>query len=639
MRKYIVTFFLFFLFINLAFASGDYIPGEVIVKFKSPIISMPEGKVKALSHEIFTEVPYIHNLNKKYGLTKAEKAFIHLDTSPGKKFIKGRFVEMPDFRNIYRLFFPEDIDVEKVAKEFEKDPNVEYASPNPIRRIFLTPNDPKYVDYPASENQWGLFRISAEAAWDYETGSDEVIAVIDTGVRGTHEDLSGKVLAGYDFVNNDADPSDDHGHGTHVAGIIGAITNNNLGIAGIDWNCKILPVKVFDRFGNGSALLSSYGITYAATMGADVINMSYGGTRRYSWEENAVKLAHDTYGCVLVAASGNDGIPLKYYPAAFVTEVIAVAATATNDVKALYSNYGDWIDISAPGGNGKGYPANTYIRSLYYMSDSNYVWMSGTSQAAPHVSGLAGLLRAQNPSWTNDDIELRIEGTADPIDSLNPGYAGKLGTGRINAHSALGGGLLARIYSPYQGGIIYGSISITGSATGEGFSFYRVSTGEGANPVVWTDIFYNTESKLNEPLAPWDTTGLTGLYSIRVRVNDLPTTEAEVIVNVGSPYGVTIVGSPLNGPNPFSPLRESTIIYYKLSANANVRLYIFDINGQLVWRRSFAAGLEEGGKQGENRVLWNGFTDFNEIASNGIYIYKIVVGDNVIGKGKIIVLK
>ena len=644
MRRHLIAIFLLLAFSGIAFAEKNYVPGEVVVKFKSPVINLPQGKVKALSTEISTDISYIDSIVKNHGLMSVEKAFTHLDTSNGPKLIKGRFVEMPDFRNIYILLFPKDVDVEKICDELRKDSNVEYAAPDPIRKIFLTPNDPYFANYPADPNQWGPFMISAEAAWDIETGSDEVIAVVDTGVRATHEDLSGKVLPGYDFYYDNPNSDDTYGHGTHVSGIIGAIGNNSKGIAGIDWGCKILPVKIFsnDLEPQSDAILSAYGITYAATMGAEVINMSYGGTYWTTWEANAVKFAHDA-GCVLVAAAGNDAlyyvVPPKNYPAAFTAEVMAVAATTIDDTKTDYSTYGSWVDISAPGGDGGGYSDLTLILSLYYLTDSSYAWMAGTSQATPHVSGLAGLLRAQNPLWTNTEIENRIMATADPIDSMNPGYEGKLGAGRINAFNALSHLPLARIRSPYNASVVYGSVAIFGTATGEGFSFYRVSTGEGTNPSIWTDLVYSTTPKLNQTLATWNTSGLSGLYSVRVIVNDLSTIEAKVSVNVGSPYGVTIIGSPLNGPNPFSPLHGATTIYYKLSTNADITLFIFDISGNLVLKRKFAAGIEEGGKQGDNKVKWNGFTDFGEIASNGVYVYKIVAGNNVIGKGKIIVLK
>ncbi|MCX5726112.1 MAG: S8 family serine peptidase [Candidatus Saganbacteria bacterium] len=641
LKRYICALIIYFLFSTPVFAEKNYVPGEVVVKFKSPVINLPQGKVKALSAEISTEISYIDSIIKKYGLMSVEKAFTHLDTTPGKRFIKGRFVEMPDLRNIYVFLFSEDSDVDRICDELTKDPNVEYASKNPIRKIFLTPDDPYFHDYPASFNQWGLYKISAEAAWDIETGDDEIIAVIDTGVRSTHEDLSGKVISGYNFFDGNANTNDVHGHGTHVSGIIGAIGNNGVGIAGVDWGCKILPIRIFspDLEPWTDSIKITSGIIFAADNFADVINMSFGGPGYTTLEAAAIKYAYDA-GCVLVAAAGNYTGEIKQYPAAFTAEVMAVAATTIDDTKTDYSAYGNWVDISAPGGDGGGYPSPmSEILSSYYYSDFSYEWMSGTSMAAPFVSGLAGLLRAQNPGWTNTQIEEKIMATADPIDSMNPGYEGKLGAGRINAYTALSGLPFARIHSPYNNSVVYGNITILGTATGEGFSFYRVSTGEGANPAVWTDLVYSTSPKLNETLATWNTSGLTGLYSIRVIVNDIPTIEAKVSVNAGSPYGVTILGSPLNGPNPFSPIHGSTTIYYKLSTNADITLFMFDISGSLVWKRRFSAGIEEGGKQGDNKVVWNGFTDFGEIASNGVYVYKIVARNNVIGKGKIIVLK
>ncbi|MBU0671976.1 MAG: S8 family serine peptidase, partial [Candidatus Margulisbacteria bacterium] len=253
------------------------------------------------------------------------------------------------------------ISVKEMVEIYKKLSNVEYAEPNFIYHGFsVVPNDVYY------SLQWGLATIEAPLAWCEETGiSNVIIAVVDSGIDLLHPDLINKLMTspgGWDFVDNDSDPSDELGHGTHVAGIAAASTDNNLGIAGLSWGCKIMAVRVIDANNQASTTDVSDGIIYAANNGANVINLSLGGPG-YSSEMNAaIQYAHSK-GCVIAASAGNDGMTTNYvnYPASY-DNVISVAATNNSDSHAYYSTYNNYVDVSAPGGE------------LFYLHDPRAIY-------------------------------------------------------------------------------------------------------------------------------------------------------------------------------------------------------------------------------------------------------------------------
>lgn len=289
----------------------------------------------------------------------------------------------------------------------------------------MTPNDPSYTA------QYAPQKIKADQAWAITTGSASVlVAVVDSGADFAHPDLQGKLIAGWDFVNNDATPADDHGHGTHVAGIIGAATNNGQGVAGIGYETRVLVVKVLDQANSGAYSTIAQGIIYAADQGARIINLSLGGTVASSLLEDAVTYAASR-GALVVAAAGNGGSSAPYYPAAYAT-VLAVSATDANDNRYSPSNYADYVAVAAPG-------ASIYSTS-WESGTSGYRYRSGTSQAAAHVSAVAALLLAQDGTRTSAQLRNLIESGADDL-----GAAGKdpyFGYGRLNAYRAVtaGGG-------------------------------------------------------------------------------------------------------------------------------------------------------------------------------------------------------
>ncbi|OBZ19137.1 serine protease [Bacillus sp. FJAT-27264] len=282
----------------------------------------------------------------------------------------------------------------------------------------ITPNDLLYSTY-----QWNLPAIETGQGWNLNKGSkDVIVGVVDTGVQASHPDLQGKLLPGYNAVTKGSTPDDDVGHGTHVTGIIGALVNNGEGVAGISWYNKILPVKALDNSGAGTTYSVAEGIIWAADNGAKVINLSLGNYADSQFLHDAIKYAYDR-DVVLVSASGNDNTERPGYPAAY-PEVLAVAATNSSHQRASFSNYGDYVDVAAPGES---------IASTY--PDSQYAALSGTSMASPHVAALAALVRSMNPDLSNQEVMDLLMKNA--IDLGTPGHDKYYGWGQVDIYKTL----------------------------------------------------------------------------------------------------------------------------------------------------------------------------------------------------------
>ncbi|WP_127575394.1 S8 family peptidase [Paenibacillus barengoltzii] len=280
------------------------------------------------------------------------------------------------------------------------------------------PNDLLFSEY-----QWNLPIIETNRGWKLSKGSNDVIvAVVDTGVDLKHPDLQGRLLKGYNVINPDQEPTDDVGHGTHVAGIISANVNNGEGIAGMMWGGKILPVKALDQSGSGTTYSVAQGIIWATDHGAKVINMSLGNYADAQFLHEAIKYAYER-DVVLIAATGNDNTERPGYPAAY-PEVLSVSATDYNMQKASFSNYGDYIDVMAPGES---------IASTY--PDNQYAALSGTSMASPHVAALAALIRSVNPDLKNTEVMDIIRKNV--IDLGDKGRDKYYGYGQIDVYAAL----------------------------------------------------------------------------------------------------------------------------------------------------------------------------------------------------------
>jgi hypothetical protein len=280
--------------------------------------------------------------------------------------------------------------------------------------------------------------IQMPQAWDLATGQDVIVAIIDTGIDFRAQDLAeANRLPGYDFVNNDSDPTDDHGHGTHVAGTVAQTTNNNLGVTGVAFNATLLPVKTLAANGNGSYDTIIKGIIYAVDQGAKVINMSLAGREGTRALHEAVQYAYSR-GVIVVAAAGNSNGPVSY-PAAFDGFAIAVGATRIDNTRASYSNFGPEIDLVAPGGdididqNNDGYGDGVIQQTLSTSgSGYSYRFFEGTSMASPHVAGAAALIVSLKPSATPDEVINLLTRTA-----RNIGPATEFGAGLLQVSGAL----------------------------------------------------------------------------------------------------------------------------------------------------------------------------------------------------------
>jgi thermitase len=389
-----------------------YVPGQVLVKFKPTLRDqIIEATLAAYS-------------------TKKIKRIPRLD--------------------VYELQISKHFTVEQMVYALNQNPDVEFAEPNFIARVAETPNDAFYKYQYALHNTGQEIGISgspsgksgadikATAAWDETKGTaDDIIAIIDSGVDFDHPEIKNKVIGrGRDLVNNDFDATDDLGHGTFVAGIAAADTNNSEGVAGVAWNCKILPVKVMNKEGEGDYGWLVEGLIWAADNGADVINLSLGGSDASESLRQALKYAHDK-GIVIAAATGNDGSSVLY-PAAYDEYCLAVAATDYNDARTSWSNFGPEVDVAAPGERILGPVPTWYWASQGDPESVPYAFGAGTSASTPHVAGLAALLKSSKPWLTADEIMDIIRFTAEDVNSAeNKGKDDLIGYGRINMEKAL----------------------------------------------------------------------------------------------------------------------------------------------------------------------------------------------------------
>ena len=302
--------------------------------------------------------------------------------------------------------------VKENVEKIKKNKYIKYVEPDFIVTKAVVPNDNYY------SLEWALPKIKAEGAWDVTHGSDSApIAIVDTGIDDSHPDLAGKVLKRANFTT---DPdADGDGHGTHVAGIVASDTNNSLGVASLGYDTKLFSVKVLDNNGSGYYSWIANGVIWAADNGAKVINLSLGGSSDSQVLRDAINYAWGK-GVVVVAAAGNSNSSRASYPG-YYTNAIAVAATDSSDNKASFSNYGSWVDVAAPG------------VSIYSTYRGDYAYLSGTSMATPFVSALVSLVYANNPSFNNQQVRDKVEGSAEKIAKTGVYWT----YGRIDACAAL----------------------------------------------------------------------------------------------------------------------------------------------------------------------------------------------------------
>jgi serine protease len=374
-----------------------YFPGELLVKFKAQI---PIIATKSI-HNNFGISEFRNGYNKYYQI---------IEVPPGKE--------------------------KEIAKAYLERPEVEYAEPNYYRSLHSIPNDELYPF------QWHLPLINLPEAWDITAGENVTVAVIDSGVNPFGRDsFGGRLLPGHNALLRLPGGIDFESHGTHVAGTIGQETNNGTGVAGIAYRAQILPVKSLSALtGIGLDSWIIHGIMWATDQGADIINMSLGGSFPSKAMEDAVNYAYER-GVTLVASSGNDGHDGVSFPAAY-EHCIAVGAVRLDKTVASYSNRGSALDLVAPGGdmnvdqNNDGQPDSILQETFWWFGISwGYWWFAGTSMSSPHVAGVAALVKAVHPEFGPDEIRMVLQDTAEDLGE--PGWDQMYGYGLVDAYSAV----------------------------------------------------------------------------------------------------------------------------------------------------------------------------------------------------------
>lgn len=459
-------------------APGTYIPGVVLVKTRRAYgVHSQARAIDGSSANITLASAGMSSVSSAFGLDQATPSFEQL-----------RYEEVAGLDRIYRVEFTEPIEPFELCKKLMQSPDVEYAVPITVHKMSYTPNDPRYAQQP-----W-LPLMQLPSAWDVTKGSaDVLIAIVDSGTDWQHEDLASKIwtnpgetpnnnkdddgngyiddIRGWDFVGNisrtqaqsgillpDNDPrvvyptiNGTNGHGTVVAGCAAAATNNAIGIAAPAINCKILPIKCgSDNPSVGSILQGYTAIKYAADLGADVINCSWGGPGEDPSAQDMVDYAN-AKGAIVVAASGNDGQNLDLYSQnpANLSGVLTVGATNNNDRVTSFSNYGWGVHVYAPGEN-----------ILSTFPNNSYQALSGTSFSSPLVAGIVALVRTLHPDWTPEQIREHIRSTSDAMSTVSAGNR-PMYYGRANADRAV------RFNNTWSGnntvpGIILNAVNVTG---------------------------------------------------------------------------------------------------------------------------------------------------------------------------------
>jgi subtilisin family serine protease len=556
---------------------------QVVVKLKSNTENPPHSYKSA---PIQTALAELETVSGKYGVTDHKALFAPATEN-----------HLPSgLRNIFVIEVPEGVDMAELTAEYNRLDNVEYAHPDYMAELYETPNDPLYSHQWALHNiGQGFYHVQRYTGYyndilttDYgftdadidahevfanppDKTSTVIVAIIDTGVDMDHPDLIGRIWSnpgeipdngldddhngfiddyhGWDFTGDntyippleDNDPTDEYGHGTHCAGIVAAVADNNLGVAGIIDDCRIMPIKFYP------VMLSSYAaraIVYAADNGADVISMSFG----YPWPVQILEDALDyarMKGVILCAAAGNDEAEFLNYPAGY-PQVITVGATDCRDEVTHFSTYGDHLDLCAPGQSILSLRGDyTDMYEIHnepnvHIIDEIYYLASGTSMACPHAAGAAAYLRAVSPGLSPDKVQEILQISADDLDDpygngeYLPGWDKYSGHGRVNLHNALAlaPGLRAKITSPRQNELHDGIMIIRGIADGEGFQDYTLEYGAGTLPTAWTQIHSSNSPITNGILAVWNTEGLSGQYALRLRAGE--TNTSRVTVNLAN---------------------------------------------------------------------------------------------------------
>jgi flagellar hook assembly protein FlgD len=491
---------------------------------------------------------------------------------------------------------PKDTDLKELANVLLTNTQIEFVEPNYEVKSTYVPNDPGF------SMQWHLNKIQSPKAWDTTRGATNIsVAVIDGGVQTNHPDLTGKIINPYNAVTGGTTfISDDHA--THVAGIIAA-TMNQVGVAGIAPNVKIMPINVF----SGEAASTSdvvKGIYYAANNQADVINMSL-GSGYYSYAEEAAVNYAKSKGSIIIAAAGNDDTDEPMYPAAL-PSVIGVSATDNNDLITWFSNYGSYIDFSAPG------------ESIYStITGSSYQSMSGTSMASPVVSGVAALILSKNPLLTPAQVEDIMKRSS--VDLGNLGWDNYYGYGRVDAYEALQiapqPATLTTPASFTMTGLNKHTISVTAQSGTKVTLYIQNASGSTIKELVTNQT--STGSAIN---VSWDgkqangTYVLDGTYKVVAKVtNGRETIYKTSSIKVINNTGITIQ---LGATTAFSPTVISKVtIPYSINKNAKVTAMIYDKNNILIKTILNNSAVSVGSRT----ITWDGRNNSGQLVVDGTY--------------------
>lgn len=494
--------------------------------------------------------------------------------------IRARGVNLPSLARWIAVEAPADLDERAALAALRRDPRVELAELDPLVSVGEVPNDPRYGDL------WGMQTIRAPQAWELETGSAQVIvAVIDTGVDYTHPDLSANMWTnadevpgngvdddgngfvddfyGYDFANRDPDPKDDHLHGTHCAGTVGAVGDNAEGVVGVCWNVRIMALKFLGSGGSGRTSDAIKCIQYAVANGADVLSNSWGGGEGSRALQEAIQAARQA-GVLFVAAAGNSGDTRRHYPGSY-PESFTVSASDRNDGLATFSTHGEAVDVAAPG-----------VGIVSCALEHGYRSASGTSMATPHVAGLAALIKARNPRLTPEQIELVL--TSSAVDLGDPGKDIRFGHGRIDAAAALASVSPdatefpdLRLTAPISGQVVNEPLPVIGTAAGATFASYRVEYlppgGSAYQP-----LRSSTTAVVDGPLATLSPqpTWVDGAGAVRLTVTD--TSGATFRTAVGFRYLTTWIDSPL----PYSEVSGGPVAVRGTAGGPGFRAYTLE---------------------------------------------------------------
>lgn len=633
--------------------SPQFAPGELIVQVEEP----------SLFSRLFSNSDPLQDISQKYGGSSEEVYLKQLKT--------GIQAHSLSHSTTHILTFPETEDLEKISAELQLSNRVTHVQKNQLFTLFESPNDPDL------SSQTYIPLLNIDDAWDTSQGDiDIVVAVIDSGVAYNHPDLSAQIwtnplisgnfdldgndqdndIRGWDFGSStlgDNDPLDNSGHGTNVAGIISAQTNNGEGIAGVGYNLSILPIKVTDSSGSISTLSLTNSIYYAIEKNVDIINMSLGGElndEKNTLLANAVEAAVDA-GIIVVAAAGN--IPFgrsafniddaRFVPATL-PDVIAVSATdLTGEFATSVSLYGESVDFSAPG-------VNVYTTDYSTSTEvHDYDTNTGTSFSAPIVSGVIGLLLAHEEDATLSQVYEALQNSA--LDSGSSGHDNFYGHGVVDADGALDqlragpqisiSDDLSSFFSTDSDfeititdsqGVVTDSISVT-------FNYGDGTIHVGATSAGVT--FENGTMTISLSLFVDIPDGSTITVEVYAEDTDGETTTASHTYEQESDFLLFGHGGPgtsiVNAPNPFAPQLETTSFTFEITQPALIDIKIYSLNLDLV-RHVYSGTLNSGY---HDTVTWDGRDDSGDIVPNGVYVFVLSAesnGERVVKKNRIAVL-